>query len=167
MSRQNRPFSIRPFAVTDPICYDLGETTGAEELFLWRLENDYSQSTAAQRLGVKMSVVNSLENGKRTTLSADDMANLMAVTAAWHHETHWLLILARRRSGESASAISADIGFSRMMLNNLERAGAERLVTYWEGRGFKFPRRGAVAQAAGDDVDTSDIPEARVVLPAG
>lgn len=173
MSRQDRPFSVRPFSVTRPICYDLSETTAAEELFLWRLENGLNQVAAAERLGVRLSVINSLENGKRTALSADDIANLMAVTAEWHHETRWLLILARRRSGETASMISADLGVSRVVVNNLERAGSPRLVAYWEGRGFKFPRCDTGISLGYKDIDTSDIPEAdeawfaraRLVLP--
>lgn len=48
--------------------------------------------------------------------------------------------LARRRSGINTTDILRDLGVSRISLWAWETSGAPKLVSYWRGRGFVFPK---------------------------
>lgn len=51
-----------------------------------------------------------------------------------------LLALARRRSGKTLEEVAARLGVSRPTVLARERAGDGALRTYWERKGFRFPR---------------------------
>lgn len=130
-----------------PTNYDLTQLSADEHLFLWRHrqrsknrpETTMSQPEAAEALGLTPSMYNSLEAGGRVVLGLENIAALMPMTVRLAPTTGELCFLARRRSGRTLNVIEQEIGLTRPSYHAQERAGADRIVSYWVGKGFRFP----------------------------
>jgi transcriptional regulator with XRE-family HTH domain len=144
--------TLRPFKITDPVAYDLGRLTASEELVLWRFRQrstngrlfgrvgaGMSQAEAAAALGISRATYTRLEDGGSPRLSAQAAKTLLTALGPLRPTTGELCFIARRRSGLYLSEVESRVGVSRPRYHELERAGEETIVAFWEDRGFKFP----------------------------
>jgi transcriptional regulator with XRE-family HTH domain len=147
------------------INFDLGRRDLAENAWLWRhrqpsvegtargrRQGTMSQSEAANGLGVSLSQYIKLENGETTLLSINDLARIRwwlddALNDSDANDAE-LCFLARKRSGMSVKEVASDLGVSTITTSIMEMKGDFRMIRYWVGRGFHFPRKVLVRPAA-------------------
>jgi transcriptional regulator with XRE-family HTH domain len=138
--------------LADPGRYDLTALTAAERLFVWRHRQKtrsgrllgragsaMSQAEAAAELGVSRGLYGKLENGLRSSLSAEEVESLATALEPLNPTLGELCFLARRRSGELLTALEKEVGVSRPQFHELERAGAAVILRLWMFRGYRFP----------------------------
>jgi DNA-binding transcriptional regulator YiaG len=117
---------------------DLSDRTPGEELWLRRRLLGFSQEEAALVLGVAHSTVASWEARKGLATKAAEALGGLPRPPGGRATPGDLAALARRRQGWGSFGTAERVGVSRMTLFNWERASDERLVAFWEGRGFSF-----------------------------
>jgi transcriptional regulator with XRE-family HTH domain len=140
-------------SILDPVLYDLGTLEPAEEFWLWRLRQragngrllgrvgaSLSRAQAAERLGISVRAYAKLERGRAARLTAVD-ARALAALGPLRPTPGELCLIARRRAGAPLARVAGDLEISRPHYHAQERAAAPAVVSYWEGRGFRFPRR--------------------------
>jgi hypothetical protein len=150
---------------TNGINFDLGRRDLAENVWLWRhrqpsidgtargrRQGTMSQSEAASRLGISLSQYIKLENGETTLLSVNDLARIRwwldaALTDTDASDAE-LCFLARKRSGASVKEVASDLNVSTITTSIMEMRGDFRIIQYWVGQGFHFPRKVLVRPAA-------------------
>jgi len=112
------------------ISKDLTRRTPAEDLWLWRRWRGYTQAFAAQCLACSRSRYQRMEFG----LYPADYAR----TRFFPAEPGLLCTLARRRSGKPLGYLAQRLRISKPTLIAWERNGHEKLIGYWQSRGFTF-----------------------------
>lgn len=122
------------------ITKDLSRRTPGEELWLARKAAGKTSCEAAALAGVGRNAYREAELDRnpgpapfKTGLRRVSRPSLPA-----------LLALARRRSGFGLEGLVAHVRASRVTVLAWERAGEARLVSFWEGRGFRFPAKQCV-----------------------
>lgn len=112
---------------------DLTDITPSEALFLWRRRRNLTSAAAAARLGVAYATWSRAEHGEGAGVQAA-MAGAVARIAPTTPEA---LRLARRRYGRRLRETARLAGVSHVTYLAAERAGAEWLMRFWEGRRFR------------------------------
>lgn len=131
---------------------DLGQLSAAERLFLWRHRQpcakgsaigrsggSMTQAEAARLLNVSQVTYSKLENDLRTLMSVNDIEPFLCAINHLNPTVGELCFIARRRSGNLLSTIEQEVQCSRPHYLAAERSGDRLAVSYWQGRGFRFP----------------------------
>ena len=112
------------------------DLTKAEQLWLWRQKRGYTQTEAADHLGVTKKQYYKAEAG----LKEYDEIKFLAVKLNGNKENNLGLLcrLARRRHGEGLHGTARLFAISHMTLLSRESRADPALITAWEKFGYQF-----------------------------
>lgn len=110
---------------------DLTKRTVAEELWLSRRSSGLTGRQMATRLGLTHNRYWNIEGGRVEPKK-------LKVKPVARPELPLLLSLARKRSGMGLWETAEKVGVSHVTLLEWERTADERLIAFWEKRGFTF-----------------------------
>lgn len=131
---------------------DLTRLTPGERLLLWRLRQPaenlvgrqgrngrwLSVNAAAEQLTVSVAEWAEAELGLNDERAEALLDELYEREGAHEYTTAERCYVARQRSAERVQALCAELGVSKPWFYVMERSGNERLVRFWQERGFTF-----------------------------
>lgn len=110
--------------------------TRPEQLLVWRLYAEHSQTKAARLLGIPPRLYGTLERGDRLVPYRLRGRKVPVAAVRWLRDLkpHMQCLILRRRAGLSQAQVAAKVRCSRWLVVQMERGEADpaRLMRHWK-----------------------------------